>query len=76
MQKVEIKIDGCLDEKWVEWLDGFEISHSQQNETLLVGKVKDQAALYGAIAKLRDLGLKLISVNSKKRRERKTKNNR
>lgn len=73
MQKVEIKIEGCLDEKWVEWLDGFAISHTEQNETLLVGKVKDQAALYGAIAKLRDLGLKLISVNSIKRKVKKHK---
>lgn len=29
----------------------------------MVGEVKDQADLYGLIAKLRDLGLTLISVN-------------
>lgn len=66
MQTVEIKIEGCLDENWVEWLEGFEITHTHQNETILVGKVQDQSALYGTISKLRDLGLKLISVNSKK----------
>ena len=68
MQTVKIKIDGCLDEKWVEWLDGFKITHTPQNETILAGRVKDQAALYGMIAKLRDLGLKLISVSSRKPR--------
>ena len=66
MPQVEIKIEGYLDKNWVEWLEGFEISHTQQNETILAGKVNDQSALYGTIAKLRDLGLKLISVNSKK----------
>jgi hypothetical protein len=70
MQTVKIKIEGCLDEKWVEWLDGFKITHTPQNETILAGKVKDQAALYGTIAKLRDLGLKLISVSSRKPRQK------
>ena len=68
MQTVKIKIEGCLDEKWVEWLDGFKITHTPQNETILAGRVKDQAALYGTIAKLRDLGLKLISVSFRRPR--------
>jgi hypothetical protein len=37
--------------------------HSEQDETILTGYFTDQAALYGLIAKLRDLGVKLISVN-------------
>ena len=64
MQRVEIRIDGHLDEGWVEWLDGFTLVHSGQGETILSGKVEDQAALYGLIGKLRDLGVKLIAVNS------------
>lgn len=63
MQQVEIRIDGILDKDWVEWLEGFEIIHVDPNETVLLGMVKDQAALYGIVAKLRDLGLKLISLN-------------
>jgi hypothetical protein len=66
MYRVEIKIEGCLDENWAEWLDGFTLTHVKNGETILTGKVEDQAALYGLIAKLRDLGLKLISVDSKK----------
>ena len=62
MQRVEIKVEGQLDKSWVEWLDGFEISQIDQGETVLLGKVKDQSALYGIVAKLRDLGLKLISL--------------
>jgi hypothetical protein len=62
MQRVEIKVEGCLDKDWVEWLDGFEISHVDQTETVLMGTVKDQSALFGVVAKLRDLGLKLISL--------------
>ena len=64
MQRVEIRVEGHLDQTWAEWLDGFKLVHTEQAETILTGKVKDQAALYGLIAKLRDLGAKLISVNS------------
>lgn len=63
-QRVEIRVEGHLDQTWAEWLDGFNLAHTVRDETVLTGKVKDQAALYGLIAKLRDLGVKLISVNS------------
>jgi hypothetical protein len=64
MQHVEIRVEGHLDPTWAEWLDGFTLTHTGQGETVLTGEVKDQAALYGLIAKLRDLGAKLVSVNS------------
>lgn len=64
MQQVEIRVKGHLDPSWAEWLDGFNLIHAGQDETVLTGTTKDQAALYGLIAKLRDLGVKLISVNS------------
>jgi hypothetical protein len=63
MQRVEIHIEGRLDPLWIDWLDGFSISYAGENETVLTGQVTDQAALYGLIAKLRDLGVKLLSVN-------------
>lgn len=64
MQMVEIRVRGHLDEYWSEWFQDFQILASEENETILVGEVKDQAGLYGLIAKLRDLGLDLISVNN------------
>ena len=73
MPRVEIKVEGQLDENWAEWLDGFAITHTRQGETILVGQINDQSALYGLIAKLRDLGLQLISVSSGKRRVKRHK---
>jgi hypothetical protein len=67
MQQVEIHIEGYLDESWAEWLEGFILIHGNSGETILKGEVKDQSALYGLIAKLRDLGVKLISVNFARR---------
>ena len=63
MPQVEIRIEGHLDKGWMDWLGGFTIAHTEQNQTLLTGSVQDQAALYGLIAKLRDLGVKLVSIN-------------
>jgi hypothetical protein len=65
MQQVEIRIEGHLDRKWVDWLGGFAIIHTAQNQTLLTGSVQEQAAFYGLIAKHRNLGVKLMSVNYK-----------
>jgi hypothetical protein len=63
MQTVEIRVRGQLDPSWVEWFEGFALSNLEQGETILTGTVSDQAALYGLIGKLRDLGLTLIAVN-------------
>lgn len=62
MPNVKVRIEGHLDKRWMDWVAGLNIIHTEQNQTLLTGSVQDQAALYGLIAKLRDLGVKLISV--------------
>ncbi len=62
MQSVEIRVKGQIDERWSDWFDDLTITHTDQDETILSGTVVDQAALYGLLAKLRDLGLPLLSV--------------
>jgi hypothetical protein len=57
-----IKVKGVLDEKWADWFDGLSIQPAANDETLLTGPVADQAALYGMLAKIRDLGLTLLMV--------------
>ena len=63
MQQVEIRVKGQIDERWSEWLEGLAITHTGEGETVLSGSVMDLSALYGVIARLRDLGLPLLSVN-------------
>jgi hypothetical protein len=58
----QIRVKGNLDEKWSEWFDGFTITPQANDETLLSGPVADQAALHGLLARIRDLGLPLLSV--------------
>ena len=59
----EIRIKGHLDEKWADWFEGLTITLEDNSETLLTGPVVDQAALFGLLRKVRDLGMPLISVN-------------
>ena len=64
MLRAEIRVQGRIDEHWSDWFEDFEIAHTEQGETILTGDVADQSALYGLLARLRDLGLPLISVDS------------
>lgn len=64
MLRVEICIKGRFDVGWSEWFGGLEIVRTQSGETILTGSVPDQAALYGLVGKLRDLGAQLVSVQS------------
>jgi hypothetical protein len=57
-----IRVKGNLDRRWSDWFDGFGITPQPGDETLLTGPVADQAALYGLLNKIRDLGLPLLLV--------------
>jgi len=63
MKQIEMRVKGHLDRHWSDWLEGLTITHSDQNETVLSGPIPDEAALHGLLAKLRDLGLPIVSVN-------------
>jgi hypothetical protein len=59
--RYEIRVKGILDERWTAWFEDLQVS-TDGEETVISGPVADQAALHGALTKVRDLGLFLISV--------------
>ena len=59
----EIRIEGHLGREWTDWFEGLNITLEDEDETVLTGPVVDQAALYGLLKKVRNLGMPLISVN-------------
>lgn len=59
----EIRIQGHLGFQWTDWFEGLAITLEEDGDTLLTGLVTDQAALYGLLKKVRDLGMPLLSVN-------------
>jgi len=60
----QIRIKGHLVPQWTVWFEGLTITLEEDGDTLLTGPVVDQAALYGFLKKVRDLGMPLLSVNS------------
>lgn len=61
----EIRVNGYLDESWSDWFGNFTFSF-QDDETLLLGSVADQAALHGILSKINDLGLAILAVKQVK----------
>ena len=60
--KAKITIKGHLDKEWMNSFDGMEINYEGDN-TIIIGNIKDEAHLHGVLNQIRDLNLKLISVN-------------
>ncbi len=58
----EIRVRGQLESHWSAWFEGMALTPYENGETLIAGLVPDQAALHGILARIRDLGLPLISV--------------
>jgi hypothetical protein len=58
----EIRVAGHLSTNWAVRFEGLSMLHRPEGETVLCGLL-DQAALHGVLVRIRDLGLKLISVN-------------
>ena len=59
----QIRIKGHLGRHWTDWFEGLTITLEENGDTLLTGSVIDQAALFGLLKKVRDVGIPLLSVN-------------
>jgi hypothetical protein len=60
----EIRIGGHHQKQWSAWFGDHTLTHEGDGTTKLCGFVPDQAALYGVLMKVRDLGIVLISVEA------------
>jgi hypothetical protein len=58
----EVEIEGSIDPKWFDGLNGWGITLLANGNTLLSGWIRDQPALHGLFARIRDLNLKIISL--------------
>lgn len=59
--RYEIRIRGQLDARWSDWFEGFALTVSDE-QTILTGRISDQAALHGLLRRIGNLGLTLVSV--------------
>jgi hypothetical protein len=58
----EIRVKDHLAACWYEWFEGWTITNLPEGEFVLSGSNVDPAALHGALNKIRDLNLMLLSV--------------
>ena len=61
-REYELRVEGHLDNRWSAWFDGLVLTRERDGTTILRGVVTDQAELHGLLAKVRDLGVPLISI--------------
>ena len=71
--RYEIRVSGHLDQRWLDWFEGMDIRKDFDPNgspiTILTGTIVDQAALHGILARVRDIGIPIISVNRIESRE-------
>jgi hypothetical protein len=61
----ELRISGRLGNSTQTWFEDMDVTVDESTspvQTIIQGPMRDQAALYGLISRIRDLGLTLISV--------------
>ena len=59
----QIRVKGHLGRQWSDRFEELRITLEEDGTTLLTGQIVDQAALYGILRKIRDLGIVLLAVN-------------
>ncbi len=57
-----LEVGGHLHPRWTAWFDGMDLRAGPDGTTTLRGQVADQAALFGMLRMIRDLGLPLLAV--------------
>jgi hypothetical protein len=57
-----IRVRGQLGPQGAAWFEGLSVAGTADGDTTLTGQLADQSALHGVLARVRDLGLELVSV--------------
>src|SRR4051794_24287940 len=58
----EIRVQGHLDDRWADWVDGLTFTRESDGTTTLTVPLADQAALHGLLNRIRDLNVPIVSV--------------
>ena len=62
-ENYKILIGGHLQDRWEDSFEGLKICRNDDGTTTLFGALSDQIALHGVLLKIRNMNIKLISIN-------------
>jgi len=60
----ELRVAGHLDDHWTTWLDDLTLARHDDGTTVMTGPIADQSQLHGLLARIRDLGIPLLSLST------------
>lgn len=60
----EFRVEGQLDDHWSAWLGDLTLVRHDDGTSTLTAGVADQAQLHGLLARLRDIGVTLLSLRA------------
>lgn len=60
--RFEIRINGWLDDHWTSSFEGIHFQKTADGQTTILGEVSDEAALFGVLRSIEDLGMQLVSI--------------
>ena len=65
MDFIEVRIKGWANQRWWKHLMRLKVIHLENGSTVLKGYVEDDAALFGLLDLIRNLGFKLEAITYK-----------
>ena len=71
--RYEFRVNSRLNQETTVWFEDMTLTVDESTsppQTIIQGAIRDQAALYGIISRIRDLGLTLLSVNRVEEKEK------
>lgn len=60
--RFEIRIQGWLADHWQSHFEGMQLEKTADGDTRILGEVADEAALFGVLRSIEDLGMHLVSI--------------
>ncbi len=63
--KIKIWIKGHIDRDWSGWFSRLKTRHTEEGSSILYGTLEDQAALFGCLLRIRDLGLVILKIDAR-----------
>ena len=60
--RLHMRVAGWVPDTWSERFNGVTLRHSSDGTTVICGDLKDQAALFGLLRAIENVGMKVVAL--------------